>query len=292
MEIDRLLSRFTRKTSNWPVIWQLTERWRKHYTLQYQSVSDPWVTIDDFDRTLKLRLDRSAYLGGLLYWRGYQELGELRLLNRILSPEMVVFDVGANQGEYAVFMAKRVMRGRLLAFEPVPLIYQQLTQNIELNSFSNVITFNYGLMDEIGDRPMYTSDDHEIHGSFNEGLASVFASDYRRDPVAQLSFRTLDAVVEEQKLSRIDLIKIDVEGAELYVLQGALETLRRYHPLLLIEVNAEAFAIAGYTAQDLTVFLDQLGYQFALISATGITAAISAEQMPKLCNILCEYRAI
>jgi FkbM family methyltransferase len=288
MEINQLLAKATRRIAQLPYGIYLAIQARRYYTPRFMGREDAWAVIDDYAGGLKLAVDRSAYLGGMLYWQGYQSPGELKLLRKLLGPDMVMADVGANQGEYTIFAASRLTRGAVVAFEPVPAIYANLARNIRLNGFRNVLPFNYGLFDHDDTLPMYTSEDTVIHGGFNEGLASVFASDYRKDSVAELQFRVFDAIFPRLGLGRLDIMKIDVEGAELQVLRGARQTLQRYHPRLIIEVNEPAFAAAGYGVGDLLAFLQQLDYSLAVIDHRGNTTPARAEALPPLCNILCE----
>jgi FkbM family methyltransferase len=290
MELDRLLARLTRRVSHLPMGWQVTEALRKHYTARYRGAADPWVVIDDYAGALKLRLDRSAYLGGLLYWRGSQSAAELRVFRGLLRPDMVFVDVGANQGEYTLVAARHLTAGRVVAFEPVRALYDQLLANVRLNGFSQVTALNCGLLDEPGSRALYTSSDVVIHGSFNEGLASVFASDYRKDVVATVPFRVFDEVAAELGLERLDVMKVDVEGAELQVLRGAASILRRFRPTLLLEVNEEAFRTGGYGSRDLLAHLAQLGYASSLIRYDGVLVPLDEAGPPPLCNIICQWR--
>lgn len=288
MELEPLLARLSRRLAAIPYGILVAERLRTYFAPRYRGRPEAWTVIDDYAGGLKLRLNRSAYLGGMLYWQGYQSPGELKLLRKLLRPDMVMADVGANQGEYTIFAASKLSQGQVLAFEPVPAIYANLAQNIRLNGFRNVLPFNYGLFDHDDTLPMYTSEDTVIHGGFNEGLASVFASDYRKDSVAELQFRVFDAIFPQLGLGRLDIMKIDVEGAELQVLRGARQTLLRHHPRLIIEVNAPAFAAAGYGVHDLLTFLHELNYSLAVIDHRGNTTPALAADLPPLCNILCE----
>lgn len=289
MQIDLLLSRVTRQIGRSWLGVHVAEVFRRYYVPFYRGRADARVVIDNFDGDLKLKVDRSSYLGGMLYWRGYQTIAELRVLRRLLKPDMVYADIGANQGEYALFAAKRLTNGAVLAFEPVPALYEQLVDNVRLNNFTHVRTFNFGLFSHEDVLQMYTSTDVVIHNSFNEGLASIFASDYRKDVVATAQLKAFDQVFPTLGLKRLDLMKVDVEGAELHVLQGAEEMLRQYRPLLMLEVNEPAFAAAGYTTRELRQFLEQRGYRVALIDDHGDITYDIGEQLPALCNILCQY---
>src|SRR5690348_13861870 len=76
------------------------------------------IIIKNFDSNLKLKLDSSRSMGAAIFWTGFHEFHEFLFLHKFLSADMVFVDIGANLGEYTLFAAKRVQRGKVLAFEP------------------------------------------------------------------------------------------------------------------------------------------------------------------------------
>ena len=113
LEIDRALSRFTRRIGSLRGARYLFAPLRSYYLKRYQAPGvDPWVVISDFDGDIKMALDRSTHIGSLIYWKGRYSARNIRLLDRILAPETVFLDVGANQGEITLFAGKRLTRGR------------------------------------------------------------------------------------------------------------------------------------------------------------------------------------
>jgi len=95
-----------------------------------------WEIIQNFDRDIRLKVDRSRSMGASLYWTGLHELREFIFLHRYLKKEMVALDVGANLGEYTMFMAKRLTEVRVLSFEPMELVRSQLQENVRLNNLT------------------------------------------------------------------------------------------------------------------------------------------------------------
>jgi FkbM family methyltransferase len=264
----------------------------------------------DFDGDLRFRLDRSSYMGSAIYWQGYWSRSELCLLDRILHPSMVFVDVGANQGEFSVYVAKRVPYGRVLAFEPKESSYRLLAENIRLNRFSNVSTYNFGLHQQSGMFAMYEPDEKELErqthipGLSNEGVATIYKSQDRSLLSGTMRVEAFDEVFAETGLDRLDIIKIDAEGAELPVLRGAYKSLKQYRPAILLEFNKETFDAAGYTSTDIVDFLADLNYEFytvdnyriwdawrfGLIGRYGKTTFFerdSVQSLPHLCNVLC-----
>lgn len=144
-----------------------------------------------------------------------------RTLEQIESP--VVFDVGANVGDYSALIHRCLPDALIYAFEPSADIYQQLSQNVAAHG-GRVQAFNLGLSDEEKSVELYsyTADGNPV---------SLISSIDRRLPTQvvqievsateQIKVRPLDTFCEEHSISRIDFLKLDVEGHELAVLRGA-----------------------------------------------------------------------
>jgi len=262
----------------------------------------------DFDGDLRLKIDRSSFIGSSIYWNGYSSLNELYLLNRLLEPHMVFVDIGANQGEFTLYAAKRLPAGKVLAFEPVEERYRHLIENVQMNGFENISAYNFGLSNRAGESEMYMPDNirrsnQTFNGLANEGTASVFRSSARPSRTCTARFETFDRVFRESRLSRLDVIKIDVEGAELHVLRGARDAIEQYRPVIMMELSAESLEAAGHTTGDVMDFLDNLHYEPFLIGnfrsidvwrhgftgRYGRLIQLDRHNVPDYCNIMCRY---
>jgi len=143
-----------------------------------------------------------------------------------LKPEKgdVVVDAGAHYGFYTIRASKLVgEQGIVIAFEPHPKNYNRLVMNLKLNKVTNVKAFNTALGNVDGTTKLYV-------GSHAGGHSVVFE---RGKPI-NVKISRLDTVVDELGLGKVDLIKIDTEGAELDIMKGALNTIRKYRPKLTI----------------------------------------------------------
>jgi FkbM family methyltransferase len=216
------------------------------------------VTIHDFDGDLSISLERSSYISSAIYWAGHHSLHHVRFLRNYLTPEMTLVDVGANIGEITLFAAKKLNKGSVLAFEPSPEVFAQLSCNVALNQFNSVRLFNQGLYDKNCMLPIYLNVD-EPYGIRNEGVTSLFPRGESPCEIL-IPLRRLDDVTEECELKRLDVLKIDVEGAEWNVLKGAEKTLREFRPVILMEISAQNFKRAGYSKAQIADYLDSLGY--------------------------------
>jgi FkbM family methyltransferase len=285
MQLDRYISKVTRKIGRLPGTRLAVEMLRRHFAARYALQPDRWALLSDFDGDLTLRVDRSTYMGSLIYWWGYHANDEFRVLRQFLKPDMVAVDVGANQGEFTVFLAKRLRAGRVFSFEPVLGLYAQLIENLRLNGFTNVEPHNVGLSNAEQIRPMFTTGEVERYHSYNEGLATIYADPIRSTEIGTARFDVFDERYAKV-LPRLDFIKIDVEGAELPVLQGAKDTIAKHKPAILLEVNEDAFNAAGYEKTELLGFLQQFGYKHYIVEEGGRLREVrTGERTPRFCNV-------
>jgi len=160
----------------------------------------------------------------------------------------VFVDVGAHIGKYTIQIAKVVGEsGLVVAIESHPKNYKVLLENIRLNGLKNVIPVNIAAWCSEGRVRLFIGDKnghHSIKRDFGRGSLVVKA-------------RALDDVLEELRVEKVNWIKIDVEGAELEVLKGLQNTLRKYRPTVIAEITREHYEIEdlirklGYTLKNI-----------------------------------------
>lgn len=171
-----------------------------------------------------------------------------------LREGMTVFDVGANIGVYALRFARKVgPKGRVYAFEPVPDIFARLQGNIALNDVHNIVPVPMALSDQKGMAKI----------SVAGPRSSLFR--HQSQKFVEVTLTTLDEFVAEQGIERVDAIKLDVEGAELRVIRGADNTLRRDKPILMVEIQEATLKPAGTTPQELFNTIVNYGYDAFVI---------------------------
>ena len=166
----------------------------------------------------------------------------------------VAIDIGANLGEWTVALAKAVgPGGRVLAFEPNPLIADALARTLRINNLAQARVLRLALSNRDGSAHFLVSRGNSGESRLGEARPGMDGFDVR--------IRRLDDIVAEKDLVRLDLVKIDVEGHERWVLEGAEESLRRFRPAVIIESAHEGAeeraAIAG--------FFERLGYDLVAV---------------------------
>ena len=179
---------------------------------------------------------------GLYYIAPFDAISVINEVKRVyVKPKKgdVVLDVGAHYGFYSLLASCLVgVKGCVLAFEPHLHNYRRLAANLRLNGIKNVKAFNLALGEFNGRAKLYT-----------DGESGAYSTFFKRGARYQkVRMVRLDTVATQMGLEKLDLIKIDIEGAELSVLEGARETIQKFKPKL---------TIAGYHFLDEITKLEQ-----------------------------------
>jgi FkbM family methyltransferase len=215
---------------------------------------------------LRWQLDLSEGIDFAIYLLGAFERSTVNTLEKLVKPGDVVFDIGANIGAHTLGLARSVgPSGRVYGFEPADFAFAKLRANLALNPDLDSRTFPQQILlsASAADPP-----EAEIYASWPlEAMDSVHPK-HRGELVTTRGavVDTLNHFVEREGIERLDLIKMDVDGHELPVLQGGLGMLKKFRPILVMELSpyvhqehhhdfAEFVALlrdAGYALQDAT----------------------------------------
>jgi FkbM family methyltransferase len=189
---------------------------------------------------------------------GYEEF-ELALFRKECKPGMVLMDVGGNIGYYSLAAcAQTGDQATIYAFEPEPTVGAMLRDNLALNEFRSVTTVDRALADKRGVLRLNVDES-------NTGKHSLVQSEGTNVKQIDIETLTMDEFVTERGIPRVDLIKIDVEGAEGLVLAGAQETIRRFGPVIFMEYTPDWLARAGTDTRALFAGFAAQGYVIDLI---------------------------
>ncbi len=192
---------------------------------------------------VRLRRNRSLWLRKPLESESFP----FAMLHHLVRPGDVVYDCGANLGLYDRFLVATLGAGRVVAFEPSPENRHFLAANLALGGIADRVTvLPMALADEDGIAEFQVDDVQTTSGTLSKvtgGEPSEGRRNLRLAPrTDQVLCRRLDTVVSEEKLPPPDVIKIDVEGAEAFVLRGAAGILRERRPRLVVELHGAAVA--------------------------------------------------
>jgi len=185
---------------------------------------------------------------------GDYETGEIKMLRNFLKKDSVIIDIGANIGWHSLALSGYARGGRVIAFEPMPRTFAYLKKNIALNNIKNIKAMNFGLSDTAGYAEFYYDPKLTVAASMRN------LHEDRKKQKIRCRIRRLDDFIL-RSAPRIDLIKCDVEGAELFVLKGAIETLKKTKPVLFVEMLRKWSAKFGYHPNDIIELLGSIGYR-------------------------------
>lgn len=183
----------------------------------------------------------------------YEET-DANMILKLIPERGVVFDVGANMGWFSLVIARQIKGCQIHAFEPIPKTYSYLEQNIKLNQVPNIMAHHFGLSNERKDLTFYF---------YPEGSGNASSANLSERPDAELvtcHVERLDDFVSNNKL-HVDFIKCDVEGAELFAFQGAMETLQRDKPIVFTEMLRKWAAKFNYHPNEIIALFSSLGYR-------------------------------
>ena len=204
---------------------------------------------------LELELDVSDYMQWCTYYGIAIEPREI--LYRLAGEGMVVLDVGTNVGETLLNLARRVgSAGLVHGFEVNPTTFERCRRNVTRNGLGQIRLHHVGLGNEAG---VLALDRRNVRNTGGDRLRPLASTD--TESAARIPVTTLDAFVAQESITRIDLIKIDVEGFETNIVKGGRRTLASLGPTLFVELSDPNLRAAGSSPRELVMDLVALGYR-------------------------------
>ena len=187
-----------------------------------------------------------------------------QIISKFCNLGSIVMDIGANMGEWSLHMAKMVGgNGRVFSFEPIPSMVQALEKTIAINNFSQVSISECAISNKTGHSQFsipFNKDNQAIPFWSRLVLGEEFATPKWIDnpwakvattKTIEVQTTTLDRFISEKNITKLDFIKVDVEGHEKYVIEGGQKTLKTLKPAIILEAANEETA-------DREIIADQL----------------------------------
>lgn len=207
-------------------------------------------------RGISFELDLEDLLQREIYYNTY-DAKKLPFLLRYIKREGTYLDVGANVGFYSLHMAKKINgKGRVYAIEADPSIFNVLKRNCENNPFGKQVkVFSTAIAHLDGQLNFY------LHEKDNSGAGSLTKFDHICGEQIQVSAMTLDRFMEQEGISYVDLLKVDIESNEFELLEGAKKSLReKRFGKIYIEFNGILLAKKGKNFHDFLNAFAEYGY--------------------------------
>ena len=244
------------------------------------------LIVHDFRGSARFRCFLREHMGGQIFFRGSYSGDQLMVIEKLLGVDGVFVDAGANQGEFSIAAAKVARQGKIIAFEPVTEYRERLLENMRLNDFTNVQVIPVALGEEESFLPIYDALENYSDGTRNEGLPTLFLSQSRCHAREVVPVRRLDDVLQELGISRVDVIKLDIEGSEWAALRGAVNTLAYHRPVLILEIGRETCRAAGYEPEALALWLVSQKYRIEKVMEGGEVQPIDLVSLDDFQNVI------
>lgn len=217
----------------------------------------------NFKKDIILELHIDDWIQENLFFLGSYEETELCFIEKSLNKGDVFLDIGANIGLFTLVASKLVgEKGKVIAFEPFTKNFQSLSKNVSLNRSENIQLENNAVSET----------NKEIEVFYNDQLSNLgMVSSYMigNNQSEKINAVSVDTYLKNNPVKTISFIKIDVEGGEYPVLLGMKETLSKYNPRLLVEINEEILAHTPYRESDIIDYLTNLGYNKYYLDGNG-----------------------
>ncbi len=188
--------------------------------------------------------------GILLYREKIEPLMEFG--SSLISDNNVIIDGGANQGIYSMAFASVSKSNKIFAVEPFKYCHKIINHNKKINKFNNIKIIKKVLSNKISS--------YKLDYSNNIGTSSIIYN-WGGKKILNIKSTTIDLIKKEYKIKKIDIIKLDIEGAEVLALQGALKTIIKFKPKIIMECNKIQFKKIS--------FLKKFGYSSYLFNQEG-----------------------
>jgi FkbM family methyltransferase len=215
-----------------------------------------WVTVEP---SVTMLLDPADSVSAELLRKGTWQPESWNAIRPYLTGDAVFVDVGAHMGYYSLKAAAVLgPRGRVIAVEPNPPRLKALQGNISASNAAQVHVYPVACLDRESTLKLYSAT------RANTGQTSLSRGDAGETGAVAAEYRVrarpLDAIVLDDGVQRVDVIKIDVEGAETLVLRGAQWTLDRFHPVVIVELIEKQLQAKGTSSAELRRLLTSHGY--------------------------------
>lgn len=231
--------------------------------------------VSKFGATTKLYSYPDSSYGGYVYFARYPEFEEMKLLESIVTPGDTFVDIGANIGAMSILAAEKAYNGLIYAIEPTKKLITRIKENIAINNFgSRVSVHEVAIADHTGSISFSESSQDAInHISHNVS---------GNNSIVQCS--TLDDFCVAQSISKISVLKIDVEGAEPLIILGAKNILKNTE-IIIFELN-ENIKNYGYTTQFLLQKIIDAGFFIFSFNSNKLQLINAQFKITKTINVL------
>lgn len=239
-----------------------------HVLFKKNSFKKQKVVVKPLLGNFRISCDTSTWIGARIVYLGDYEPELKQVFKTHIKAGYTILDVGANIGFHTLFFSDLVgEKGKVIAFEPIPLNYESLNNNIALNGFKNIEVHQIALSNKNETISIAADVNSANPGSFNL---------FDQNGDITVTCRIGDEVIVKEK---IDFIKIDVEGYESFVIDGLLQTIAKNKPKIIFEYDNNYHKKTGLPANYIFAMIEPLGYHFFMVELKGVKKITAFENL-------------
>lgn len=225
------------------------------------------VPIDKNHGSFILKTNQTSYISREIFWEGALNFEYSPIFIELVKKVTVFFDIGSNIGYYSILGSTVNPELITYAFEPSTGANFYLSENVKLNNLSNRICVeSCALMDASGEIDFYEIRNKKYPSIYNlSGEHNIGTKTYKLSQKTKVQATTLDAYFSAKNIQALDLIKIDTEGAEGYILKGAQDVIKQHQPIIICEL------LFNKIEKELEEIMTEHTYKFYAHTKKGLT---------------------
>ncbi|MBC8756381.1 FkbM family methyltransferase [Kordia sp. YSTF-M3] len=196
------------------------------------------VSIDKNHGSFILKTNQTSYISREIFWEGALNFEYSPIFIGLIKKMKLFIDIGSNIGYYSILGSKVNPELITYAFEPSRGANFYLSENVKLNNLSNrIFVESSALMDASGEIDFYEIRNKKYPSIYNlSGEHNIGTKTYKLSQKTKVKATTLDAYFSDNNINALNLIKLDTEGAEAYILKGAHEVIKQHQPIIICEL--------------------------------------------------------
>jgi FkbM family methyltransferase len=199
-----------------------------------------------------------------LFWYGIYENETAKEFLKNINPSNCILDIGANVGYYSILAASKANKGKVFAFEPNINLHTQIKNSALLNKFTNIQIVPHAVSNVHNQElKLY------ISNADNKGMSALEIPENYSGLTETIICVTIDEWIKTANIQKVDIIKMDIEGAELKALHGMQNTLIKHKPILFIEVCNDTLKKFNSTSLQVFDYIINLGYNAYALQING-----------------------
>ena len=219
-------------------------------------------------------------VGGNIYSEKIHEQAETKFIQRVVNDDWICIDIGANIGYFSLLLSNKASNGRVIAVEPIKKNVLIIDKMIAKNKISNIFVEDSAIDSVDGQREFSIMEDSAYSGFISTGRKNV-------KETVNVNTISPNSLVSKYSLTRIDLIKIDVEGSEMPIFESFKDLIVNLRPkYILSECNEVNMKNYGFSVEKFLSLLDSYGYAPNFLNDNGVLCDFKKSELPRIDNIV------